>query len=193
MRSPEPKCPCFSNKNIRITTYKLYLVFELRRRRGASRSQFLTCMSEIRDLDFFFWGYFSKRCLLNIAHRASIFMCAKWSLSDSDSHKYRFVLVIWVFHIFSVTNILTPAHHVILWENEKSTFEGHDDIYSSFYGISGVLGSKAFRRYRLLRNLGKIVIFENNYPDPLWTPWISKKKWRISCSARNQNQYYFQN
>ena len=29
-------------------------------------------------------------------------------------------------------NILTPAHHVILWENEKSTFEGHGDIYSSF-------------------------------------------------------------
>ena len=71
----------------------------------------------------------------SIARQTSIFIGSLCSASNSDSRTYGFRgwpwLVLKIPCNFS-ENILTPAHHVILWENEKSTFEGHDDIYSSF-------------------------------------------------------------
>ena len=52
-------------------------------------------------------------------------------------------------------NILTPAHHVILWENEKSTFEGHDDIYSSFLWHFWSAGIESFQTIPIFKKSGE--------------------------------------
>ena len=51
--------------------------------------------------------------------------------------------------------ILTPAHHVILWENEKSTFEGHDDIYSTFLWQFRSAGIESFQTIPIFKKSGE--------------------------------------
>ena len=52
-------------------------------------------------------------------------------------------------------NILTPAHHVILWKNEKSAFEGHDDICSSFLWHFRSAGIESFQTIPIFKKSGE--------------------------------------
>ena len=68
-------------------------------------------------------------------------------------------------HHFSVTsvysnpNILTPvfypSHRVILLKNEKSTYEGHDDIYSSFLWHFWSAGIESFQTIPIFKKSGE--------------------------------------